>query len=365
MKPYVPRRLPIEKLDWKPFIKFIGPANAALARYDGMLQAVINPRVLLSPLTTQEAVLSSKIEGTQATLEEVLAFEGADQAPKEEFKQNDIVEIMNYRRAMDYAIDELKTRPMNLNLINRIHHILLDSVRGKDKARGEFRKIQNWIGKPGSTMENATYLPPEPLKVPDSMSNLEKYIHLAEDDYLVQLAVVHAQFEIIHPYIDGNGRVGRILLPLFLYEKKLLSSPMFYLSDYLEANRDEYYSRLKAISRENDWLGWISFFLKAILEQAQVNTTKTKSILDLYEVKKEKVSAVTRSRYAIKAVDTLFRTPIFTTTRFIAESKIPKMTAMRVLGVLEKNQIIKAIRPSSGSTPSAYIFNKLLKIVGV
>ncbi len=363
MKPYVPRLLSIEKLDWKPFIKFIGPANAALARYDGMLQAVINPRVLLSPLTTQEAVLSSKIEGTQATLEEVLAFEGASQIPRQESRQNDITEILNYRRAMDYAIDELKTRPMNLNLINRIHHILLDSVRGKDRARGEFRTIQNWIGKSGSTIDNATYVPPEPLKVSGCMSNLERYIHFREDDCLVQLAIVHAQFEIIHPYLDGNGRVGRILMPLFLYEKKMLSSPMFYLSAYLEAHREEYYARLLAVSKDNDWLGWISFFLKAILEQAQVNTAKTKAILDLYEVKKEKVSAVTRSRYAIKAVDTLFRTPILTTTRFIAESEIPKITAMRILQVLEKNKIIEIVRPAGGSMPSVYMFSKLVRIV--
>jgi len=266
---------------------------------------------------------------------------------------------------MDYTVDELKTRPMNLNLINKVHHILLDSVRGQDKARGEFRRIQNWIGKPGSTVDNAKYVPPEPLIVPDYMSNLEKYIHLNEDDCLVQLAVVHAQFEIIHPYLDGNGRVGRILMPLFLYEKRMLSSPMFYLSAYLESHREEYYSRLQAVSSENDWLGWITFFLKAIFEQAQVNSTKTKSILDLYDVKKEKVSAITRSRYAIKAVDTLFRSPIFTSTRFIAESKIPKMTAMRNLQLLEKNKIIRVLQPASGSMPAVYMFSKLLEIVKV
>jgi Fic family protein len=363
MKPYIPRLLPIEKLDWKPFIKYIGPANAALARYDGMLQAVLNPRVLLSPLTTQEAVLSSKIEGTQATLEEVLAFEGANQKPKEEYKQNDITEILNYRRAMDYAIEELKTRPMNLNLVNKIHHILLDSVRGQDKARGEFRRTQNWIGRPGSTIDNAKYVPPEPLKVPDYMSNLEKYIHLSEDDCLVQLAVVHAQFEIIHPYLDGNGRVGRILLPLFLYQKNMLSSPMFYLSAYLEANRDEYYSRLQAITKENDWLGWITFFLKAILQQAQANAIKTKAILDLYEVKKGKISAITHSQYAIKTVDALFRSPVFTTTRFILESNIPKFSAIRIIKQLRQRKILTLIKKGSGKTPATYLFDKLIDIV--
>ena len=363
MKPYMPVRLPIERLDWRPFIKFIGAANATLARYDGMLQAVLNPKLLLSPLTTQEAVLSSKIEGTQATLEEVLAYEGANQTPAEEFKQNDIKEILNYRRAMNYAVDELKTRPINLNLINKIHYILLDSVRGQDKARGEFRRIQNWIGKPGSSIESAKYVPPEPSKVPEYMSNLEKYIHYAEDDYLVQLAMVHAQFEMIHPYLDGNGRVGRILIPLFLFEKKVLGSPMFYLSAYLDSHRDEYYSRLQAISRENDWTGWILFFMKAILEQAKSNTEKTRSILNLYEVKKEKISVVTRSQYAIKAVDTLFKTPFFTTSSFVLESKIPKYSALRIIEQLHQSKILTLIRRGSGRMPAIYAFDKLIQIV--
>ena len=365
MKPHIPLRLPIEKLDWKPFIRFIGPANAALARYDGILQAVLNPHILLSPLTTQEAVLSSRIEGTQATIEEVFKFEGASEAPKEESKKQDVTEIMNYRNAMQYALEELKQKPINLNLLHKLHFILLDSVRGQNKARGEFRKIQNWIGKPGFSMEQATYVPPEPLKVPDYMSNLEKYIHYDEEDRLVQLAMIHAQFEIIHPYCDGNGRLGRMLIPLFLFEKKQLSSPMFYLSSYLEAHRREYYSRLNAVSADKDWKGWILFFLNAVNQQANVNINKAKAILDLYAAKKEKVSKLTRSRYAIQTVDTLFKIPFFTSTRFIVESEVPKITAMRILQVLEKNKVLEVIRFASGSMPALYVFRKLVEIVKV
>jgi Fic family protein len=363
MKPHIPLRLPIEKLDWRPFIRFIGPANAALARYDGILQAVIDPQILLSPLTTQEAVLSSKIEGTQATIEEVFRFEGASEEPEEESKRQDIKEIINYRNAIQFAIGELKKKPINLNLLNKLHFILLDSVRGQNKARGEFRKIQNWIGKPGLPIERAIYIPPEPLKVMDYMSNLERYIHYDEDDRLIQLAIIHAQFELIHPYIDGNGRVGRMLIPLFLFEKKQLSSPMFYLSAYLETNRDEYYSRLQAVSRERDWTGWILFFLRAVNQQANDNINKAKSILDLYSAKKEKISALTRSRYAIQMVDTLFKMPAFTATRFIAESKIPKVTAMRNLRILEKNNVLEVVRFASGSMPALYMFRKLVEIV--
>lgn len=363
MMPFVPQMLPLKNLDWQSFIPFIGPASAALARYDGMLQAIINPKVLLSPLTTQEAVLSSKIEGTQATIEEVLAFEGADQKPSEPQKEGDIKEILNYRCAMNCAVEELKNRPINLNLVNKIHYILLEGVRGQDKARGQFRKIQNWIGALGTQMEKATYIPPKPENVPDYMGNLEKYIHLPEIDLLVQLAVVHAQFEIVHPYIDGNGRVGRILIPLYLYEKKILSNPMFYLSAYLEAHRTEYYERLNNITKKGQWTGWILFFLKALIEQAKANTDKAKTVLNLYQVKKEKISELTRSQYAIKVVDSLFKNPIFTTPRFIAESKIPKESASRIVGNLYRNQVLSLISKGSGRQPSVYIFNKLIEII--
>ena len=365
MKPYQPDKLPLEKLDWRPFIRYIGPANAAIARYDGMLAAVLNPDLLLSPLMVQEAVLSSQIEGTQATVEEVMAFEGAGQSPKEESKRNDIQEIINYRIAMRTAIDEMDKKPVNLNLLHRMHSILLNSVRGRDKARGEFRKTQNYIGKPGTPIEQAKFIPPDPLTVMEHMSNLEKYIHYNEQDALVQVAIIHAQFEMIHPYVDGNGRLGRIIIPLILYGKLVLSSPMFYLSAYLEAYREEYYERLNAISREGDWAGWITFSLKAIIEQAKVNTEKVKSILDLYEVKKSRVSDLTSSKYAIQTVDTLFKMPSFTAPRFIAESKIPKKTAMRILQVLEENKVIEIIVPAVGRTPAWYRFRKLLEIIRI
>ena len=360
MKPYQPDKLPLAKLDWRPFIRYIGPANAAIARYDGMLQAILNPDLLLSPLMVQEAVLSSKIEGTQATLEEVMAFEGAGQSPKEESKRNDIQEIINYRTAMRIAIEEIDKKPVSINLLHKMHYVLLDSVRGRDKARGEFRKIQNYIGKQGTPIEQAKFIPPDPLTVMEHMSNLEKYVHYKEQDTLVQMAIVHAQFEMVHPYVDGNGRLGRIIIPLVLYGKQVLSSPMFYLSAYLESHREEYYERLNAISRKGDWTGWVTFFLKATIEQARINTEKVKSILDLYEVKKRR-----GSEYAIQTVDTLFKVPSFTPTRFIAESKIPKKTAMRILQVLEKNEVIEILIPAVGRTPGWYRFSKLLKIIRV
>jgi len=360
--PYIPESLPLKSLDWIRFISLIGQANAELARYDGILQGIINPSVLLSPLATKEAVISSKIEGTQASLEEVLEYEASPDTTTE--KYNDIREIINYREAMKHAVVWLEKKPITLNLIKEIHEILLNSVRGRDKGRGRFRIVQNWIGKPGATLEQATYIPPDPNYLMEYLSNFEKYVHFDETDRLVQLAIVHAQFEIIHPFVDGNGRLGRILIPLFLFEKNILNSPMFYISDYFESYRDEYYSKLNGITKEGKWDEWVEFFLKAIIEQAKINSQKAKTILSLYNQKKERIGEITHSQYVIKVLDTLFAGPIFSTTRFIKRSKIPKASAMRLLSMLKKEKIVLTLREGSGRRPEMLIFKKLMDIVG-
>lgn len=360
MTPYVPDSLPLKDLDWRPFRRLVGPANAALARYDGILQAIPDPQVLLSPLTTQEAVLSSRIEGTQANLEEVLEFEARKRDPE---SNSDIREIINHRTAMHMAVDVLRQRPICVNLVLDIHRYLLDSVRGRDKARGEFRRVQNYIAGSSPGIENAAFIPPEPGIVLPHMRNLEKYIHNdEEDDRLVQLAIVHAQFELIHPFLDGNGRVGRILLPLFLFEKQLLSAPMFYLSAYLNEYRDEYCDRLGAISASKDWAGWIEFFLTAIIEQARINTDKVKAIRALYETKIEKVRQLTHSEYTVKAVDCIFSSPIFLSTDFFNRCGIPRPTAARILKVLIDERILCVLQERSGRKPALLLFTKLVKI---
>jgi Fic family protein len=360
-KPYIPQSLPLESVDWVRFITLIGQANAELARYDGTLQGIINPGVLLSPLTTKEAVISSKIEGTQASLEEVLKYEASPDIKTE--KYDDIREIINYREATRFATQWMKEKPITLNLIKQMHGILLDSVRGKDRSRGNFRTSQNYIGKPGVPIEQARYIPPDPLILMEHLSNFEKYFHYDEKDRLVQLAIVHAQFEIIHPFLDGNGRLGRILIPLFLYEKNVLHSPMFYVSEYLESNRDEYYDKLKAISEDRKWDDWIEFFLKAVIEQAKANSIKAKSILDLYNKKKTRITEITHSQYAIKILDTIFARPIFNTTDFIKHSRIPKPSAMRLLRILHKEGILSTLKEGSGRRAEVLMFNKLINIV--
>lgn len=362
VRPFVPESLPLKSIDWVRFISLIGQANAELARYDGILQGIVNPEVLLSPLTTKEAVVSSKIEGTQASLKEVLEFEASPS--KSVNKYNDIREIINYRKSMQHAVVWMKKKPITLNLIKEIHAILLNSVRGRDKGRGVFRTVQNWIGKPGATMEQATYVPPDPNYLMQYLSGFEKYVHFDEKDRLVQLAIVHAQFEIIHPFVDGNGRLGRILIPLFLFEKEILNSPMFYISEYLEAHRDEYYSKLNDITRGGKWDEWIDFFLRAVVEQAKENSKKAKAILNLYNFKKERLAEITHSQYVIKVLDTLFEEPVFSTTRFIKTSKIPKPSAMRLLKKLKKEKIIITIRPGGGRRPELLVFKRLMDIVG-
>lgn len=360
MQPYIPDPLPLTELDYRLLLPLVGQANAALARYDGLLQGIPNPAVMLSPLTTQEAVLSSKIEGTQATVDEVLEQEAG--LIKEGEKYKDIQEISNYRQALYSAREYLQDYSIRLSFVRELHRILLSSVRGQDKTPGEFRKDQNWIGRYGCTMEQATFVPPNPLQLPDFLQAWEQYLDSDDVDFLLQTAVMHAQFELLHPFKDGNGRIGRILIPLFLYQKKALSQPMFYLSEYLESHRDEYYARLKAISAEGDWNGWIAFFLQAVASQAQQNSERVVAIRDLYEEIKQVIQETTRSQYTVQVLDAIFDRPIFSTTDLIARTQIHKATAMSLIRQLKTAEILLELKAGSGRRAAVLCFPRLLNI---
>lgn len=363
MEPYVPQALPLEKLDYNRLTRLLGQANRELTRYDGLLQGIPDPALLLSPLTTQEAVLSSKIEGTQATLDEVLDLEAGQSFDPE--KTKDIYEIVNYRDALKYATLELEHRSITLGLVKEVHRILLSSVRGERKSPGEFRVDQNWIGRAGCTMQEASFVPPNPLQLRDHLELWEKYLSGDDADFLVQVAIVHAQFELLHPFKDGNGRIGRLLIPLFLYSKKVLTYPMFYLSEYLEEHREEYYAHLQRISRENAWEAWSSFFLEAIITQSMANTEKVKKILKLYNDMKVRFVEVTHSQYAMKALDTIFSRPIFNTTYFVKcmEEMTSKQTAMLLLKQLQQAGVIDILREGSGRRPATLKFPALINLV--
>jgi Fic family protein len=356
--PHVPDQLPLDYLDWTKFISLIGRANAELARYDATLQAIVNPQVLLSPLTTQEAVLSSKIEGTQTSLEEVLQYDASQEVSPE--RQSDMHEVLNYRRAMREAIEYMKDRPVCLDLVLKIQGTLLEGVRGQELGRGQLRKSQNWIGSPSSSVETAKFVPPDPVTLPSHISNWENYIHHDEKDRLVQLAIIHAQFEILHPFNDGNGRVGRMILPLVLYGYGMLSSPMFYLSGYLEKNRETYYDRLHQITKSGQWDDWVLFFLTAITEQAKENSQKAQAILHLYERMKTRVPEAIATQFTIQTIDALFDRPIFETTDFVDRSSIPRASALRILRALQEASILAVVRESSGRRPAILMFRELI-----
>jgi Fic family protein len=364
MLPYEPNTLPLKDLDFRRLLPLVGQANAALARYDGLLQGIPNPGVMLSPLTTQEAVLSSKIEGTQATVDEVLEQEAG--LLKEGEKFQDIQEISNYRQALYAAREHLKDYPIRLSFVRELHRILMSSVRGQDKTPGEFRRDQNWIGKHGCTIEQASFVPPNPIQLPDHLQAFEHYLDSNDEDFLLQAAVVHAQFELLHPFKDGNGRIGRILIPLFLYQKRALSQPMFYLSEYLESHREEYYQRLKAISAEGDWNGWIAFFLQAILTQAAQNSSRVTAIQALYEEMKRAIQEATRSQYTVRVLDAIFSKPIFRssdlTAKLLKEFGIHEKTTPSLLRQMKDAGILRELQAGSGRRPAILCFPQLINL---
>ena len=370
-KPYIPEILPLSEntLGLNQLIREVSDSNSAISTYDGILRAIPNPRILLSTLVQQEADLSSRIEGTQASYKDVLGQE-AGKTPEDVRQELDIQEIVNYRKAIIAAQEYLEEgRRLSLSLVLELHQQLLEGVRGRDKSPGKFREDQNWIGTFGSTIENAIFVPPSPLHLQASLANWEEYLSYDEVDPLIQTAIIHAQFELIHPFKDGNGRIGRLLIPLALYKKQRLKTPNFYLSEVLEAHRADYYEGLRRISSEGDWQGWIKFFLGAIKQQANLNIKKVEAILYLYNKMKIEVVQATNSPYSSALIDALFTRPIFNTTfvqNYLSEqhgSVLSRATVGANLKKLVDSNIIVMQRKGSGSAPSIYAFEQLLDIV--
>ncbi len=363
MKPAVAERLPIGTLDWAALVPVLGEANRAVARFDGMLAHLKNPALLRTPLATREAVLSSKIEGTVATISDVLRFEAGDEQESER-KRLDIEEIVNYRQALKGAERELKTRPFSLNLVLKLHKVLLTSVRGHNKAPGEFRRVQNYLGRPGSTIEQAEFVPPSPAQLMAGLDNWERYYHAEEKDPLVQLALIHAQFEFLHPFLDGNGRIGRILIPLFLYDKKILSSPSFYLSEYLEEHREEYIARLRDLGKGGEaWDRWCLFFVRAVTVQADSNVSRVAAVLKLHERLKARILAMTTSRYGVTMLDAMFAQPVFKAGTLLKASGMPQRPQMmKLLEKMVEARILKVLVPGSGRRAALYSLHDLVRV---
>lgn len=355
---------PPKDLKWRQLIPLIGPANAGLARYDGLLSAIPNTHILLSPLTTQEAVLSSKIEGSHVTIEEVLEIEaGGESESITQSKRDDAEEVLNYRKAMRACVAEMERHPLSQYVLRTAHSLLMQGVRGHDKSPGSYRSGQNWIGPKGCKIEEAYFVPIPTEHLQSGMDAWELYLSsTVELDALIQLAILHVEFEALHPFKDGNGRLGRMLIPLFLFQRRLLASPDFYMSGYLEANREEYQERLREVSRVGDWTGWCAFFLKGVQQQSAENERKARAILTLYNQLKTQVADLTHSQHSIRAVDFIFQAPIFTAPTFTNHSQIPKPTAARILNLLREKGILNPLREGRGRRAGIYAFRELLNI---
>ncbi|MBE3142540.1 MAG: Fic family protein [Planctomycetes bacterium] len=365
MDPYIPEKLPLDlsALNWQTVTAKVSKASAALAYYNGILESIINPAIFLSPLETKEAVLSSRIEGTITTVDEVLKYE-VDLKPESIHKQNDIIEVLNYRKATRSAKEWLKRDlPFNLTLICAIQNELIQGARGKDKHPGEIRKEQVWIGARTRPIEEASYVPPEPLGLKVHLNKLIDYMNRVDQEVLIQTAIMHAQFEIIHPFCDGNGRTGRILIPLFLWYKERISSPMFYISEYFDENRDQYVENLRKISDTKDWEHWILFFLEAISIQAKRNSEKANQVLNLYNLMRGRISELTKSPKASQVLDALFITPVIRTPNFIELTGLKPSTAHRIIALLKEKKILSSLVQPSGRTPEVLVFDDLFKLI--
>ena len=367
-KPYIPPKLPLDTFSFvnPEILQLMSKANNAIGQYTGFLMSTPNPWLLMSPITTQEAVLSSKLEGTHATLEDILNHEAGNQT---HVKEDEINEILNYRQALVYAMENMspidklsKTNskfPLTVKLLKKMHEILLSNVRGSTKHPGEFKISQNYIG--GAA--NISFTPLPPNLTDEYMSNLERYINYEDINTLLQAAIIHAQFEMIHPFEDGNGRIGRLLIPLFFYYTGLIPLPTFYMSSFFEKNRDIYIQKLANISDKNDWIGWFSYFLKGIDIQSKLNTEKAIKILKLYETFKNKMNEV-KSYHFIQILDFTFQHPIFTVKQILEDKNvnIGKQTLYNTLKKMIDTDVLTTSRKSRNNT---YICNELLSIIDV
>lgn len=302
---FVPSPLP-PRLSWDDgLVLALSRADAALSELSGLGTQLPNPQLLIAPYLRQEAVLSSRIEGTQASLSDILIDELREPV---ESARGDVREVRNYIKAMEYGITRLSELPLSLRLVRELHAILMDGVRGGHATPGEFRRTQNWIGRPGSTLQTADYVPPPPESMTETLSDWERFLHERDGlPDLIQCALMHEQFEAIHPFLDGNGRVGRLLITLFLVERRRLSQPLLYLSAYFESSRGEYYDALQAVRTDGDWPSWLSYFLAGVEEVSRWAVAQARDLVDVREEFRQRLNE--RGK-AVVLLDHLFKSPI-------------------------------------------------------
>lgn len=366
-KPFNLQKLPLdqrEELPWGDFGTLSFSSLANLSGLTGMMRASPKADLFLISWLMKEAQFSNEIEGTVTTFEEVMGENVGIVAPVE--RKDDIQEVLNYHEAMNYGLDEIKNgRPFSVSLIKSLHALLLRGARGEHKTPGAWRTVQVHIGKPGSSLEQASYVPPDPLFIEELIENWELFARREDLHPIIQTAVLHAQFEMIHPFLDGNGRMGRLLITLFLASKRILHTPCFYISAYLQRHRGAYYASLAQISRNNDWNPWISFFLNAVVEHSKANASLLMKMTDLYEISKTQFAEATNSSLAVELLDYLFAQPIFTVPNLINQTKVKASKATLLLAVqkLEKAGLVTKISEGRGRRPTVWKFGALVDLI--
>ena len=329
-----PAELPLDPT----LIAELSAADRALGQLSGVGVILPNPHLLIGPFSRREAVSSSRIEGTEASLSDLFFFEAA---PSMKPRVGDVREVHNYVTALEYGLSRHRELPISLRLLREMHERLMEGVRGENKTPGEFRRTQNWIGSPGCSLEEATFVPPPTAEMHEALHLFENYLHARTVlPPLVRLAVIHYQFEVIHPFLDGNGRIGRLLIALLLCVENLLPQPLLYLSSYFEHHRTEYYDHLLQVSQLRRWNEWIRFFLRGVAEQATDAVTRAHRVLELQQQFHERCHSVRSSALLLKLVDSLFVCPV-TTTSFVrrhleitptaAKNNIDKLIARGIL----------------------------------
>jgi Fic family protein len=337
---YLPDPLPPE-IVWSPeLVRALSDGDRMVGKLAGEGARLPNPHLLIRPFVRREAVLSSKIEGTQATLGELLAAEAGAAVER---SPADLREVGNYVIALEHGIKRLKTLPLSLRLVRELHEKLMRGVRGDHATPGQFRRSQNWIGPPGCTLANAVCVPPPPGELITCLGDWEKFLHDRSLPPLVQVALIHYQFEAIHPFLDGNGRVGRLLITLFLIERGIVPAPLLYLSAFFEATRRDYYERLRGVGERGEWTEWLHYFLNGVARQSEDALSRAGRINRLLEQWRVAVAGAA-SRTPLALVDQLAANPYLTIKGAAKQLGVAFTTAQRAVARLERLSILTEIR---------------------
>lgn len=359
-------KFPPQVLDYSKFITSILRATDALARYDQMLKNMHNSEILLAPLRNQEAVISSRMEGTVSTMDEILKYEAdqEDAGNKNINVRSEVIETYLYQRALKSAQKDLENgQPISPFLLRKIHQNLLSFGRGATKSPGQFKTEQNYLADKGR--RSILFVPISPEKLQDGLENLFNYIKNSGHPYLLRAAITHLEFEALHPFKDGNGRIGRMLITLMLWESGSISAPHFYLSEFLEENKDSYINIMRSVSETGNWEEWCSFFLEAVEQQAKRNLEVAERVRSLYENMKQIFAEVLSSKWSVNALDFVFANPVFRNSKFTSQSGIPAPTAARFTRALLDKGIIVPLEESAGRRSALYSFEPLLSLVRV